>query len=57
VSNKFWKRSSIVTMVLAAALLVLAMLVNTTEPFKSTWLRLSVGRQRPQLYAARQPCR
>ena len=43
-SNKFWKRSSIVTMVLAAALLALAMLVNTTEPFKSTqWLRLLLG--------------
>ena len=42
--NKFWKRSSIVTMVLAASLLVLAMLVNTTEPFKSIqWLRILLG--------------
>lgn len=39
----FWRRSSLVVMVLAVALVVLAILVNTTGLQNYTWLRILLG--------------
>jgi general nucleoside transport system permease protein len=41
--NRFWRRTSIVAIVLAVALVVMVVLVNTTSLRSETWLRVLFG--------------